>query len=640
MRKNILFRTNMFVCSIIIIGFIITSIISYRSNTEIYEADVAHVSDLVSAGMYYQVDTIFAEPINISLTMANDILLKNFLAEEEQSADDEIYLQKMREYLEAYRIKYEYDSVFLVSSQTNRYYHFNGLDRVIEPENSEDNWYYSFLESEEEFKVNIDNDKAANHEITVFIDARIKDGDGNMLGVVGVGFRVNHLQQLLKEYEDEFALRAYLVDDNGMITVSTEQTANEAVDFFKNCEYQNSKEEILASRDGGQNFWYSSKNGRSYIATRYIENLNWHLLIEKDTSLLSEQLQKQFLTGMFMILIIIAAVLFTITTVIRKYNRQIIELTTKKENEYYRVRREADKQLYENIYEIDITNNCALGESTERFFESLGVPKDTPYDEALIIIAEKQIKKEHRQGYLNTFSPEHVLEAYHRDLKTLRYDFMISNDGENYYWMRISACTYFWKDDKSIRMTIYRQNIDLEKQQEKALFEQMQSDPLTGLYNKAATQERIYEEIKMAGSNKCYAFFIVDIDNFKSVNDMMGHAAGDTVISQFAQALKKQFCEGDVVGRIGGDEFVAFSPISSEEWVEGKARTVAAALYRKIVHDFGKCTISASIGIAIYPEAGTDFETLYQNADIALYKTKKNGKNGYTVFEPSMKNND
>ena len=108
------------------------------------------------------------------------------------------------------------------------------------------------------------------------------------------------------------------------------------------------------------------------------------------------------------------------------------------ERQHHTVFEQATNQLFEDIYELDITNNRPANESTERYFESLGAPAGTPYDKALKIIAEKQIKEEYRQGYLDMFSPENVYRAFQEGHESLHYDLMISKHGEKYYWMRIT----------------------------------------------------------------------------------------------------------------------------------------------------------------------------------------------------------
>ena len=181
-----------------------------------------------------------------------------------------------------------------------------------------------------------------------------------------------------------------------------------------------------------------------------------------------------------------------------------------------------------------------------------------------------------------------------------------------------------------MRMLIYRQNIDDEKRREIFMLDEMQKDSLTGLFNKAATQQHV-RSILQKEPESLFAFIILDIDNFKRVNDRFGHAAGDKVLVEFSQTLREQFRDGDVMGRIGGDEFVVFLKIPNKEILEKKLRDLTDTLHQNIMTDAGECEISASIGAAVSPDTGNDFETLYKKADKALYSTKKRGKNGFTI---------
>lgn len=630
MEKNVLLRTNLLVCIIIIIGFLITAAISYRTNWDVYEKDIEQVSNLTMESISHQIDSNFTKPVNVSLTMANDSLLKSFLADESEHLEDRDFIQTMREYLDAYRVKYDYDSVFLVSTQTRRYYHFNGLDRTLIPGNPENEWYDTLLETEDEYSLNIDNDEAAQNEITVFINAKIYDQGENVMGIVGVGFRVDTLQQLLQEYEDEFDVRAYLLDPNGTIEIATDRTGYEASDLFTDIRYSQLKEKVLGTTEDRQEFWYGSQNTKGYLVSRFVPNLGWFLLVDHDASALSRQLMIQMIRAVAVIAAVIVFVLLTITSIIRKYNRRVIQLTVAREQERQAAFMKATEQMYENIYELDITHNRAASEATEQYFESLGAPKGTPYDEALKIIAQKQIKKEYRQGYITTFSSENVLDTYQKGTENLCYDFMISTDGGEYYWMRINAHIFTWQEDSSVRMLTYRQNIDAEKRREQFMFDKMQRDSLTWLYNKAATQEHIRSRLE----NSCepYAFFMLDVDDFKLVNDRFGHAAGDRVLIDFAQTVKSQFGDGDIVGRIGGDEFAAFSQIRDHEAAEKKAEALTEILRREVDTDTGICKITASIGVVVTPDGGSDFEKLYRNADMALYQAKNRGKNGFVIY--------
>lgn len=635
MKKDVLLRTNIFICMIIILGFLLTSFISYHSNNGIFMRDIEHISTLTSEGIYHKIDSIFTKPINISLTMANDSLLKTFLAEEEVKGDDEEFIQTMRDYLKAYNKKYGYDSVFLVSAHTNRYYHFDsGVDRLLERDDPENEWYYSFLLDTKEYNLNIDNDQvqSANNEINIFINCKIYSPDGEIMGIVGVGFGVDSMQEILLDYEKTFQLRTYLVDQDGFIEISTDNTGYVKTDLFEECSFRQHKDTILANRKGTQSFWYSSGDEKGYLAASYVENLGWHLIIDNDTTALQLQLSRQFCIGIAVIIIVIGIVLYITTNIIRKYNSQIITLTVEKEKAHRTVFQEETEKLYENIYEIDITHKRPASEATQDYFESLGVPREMTYDKALLI-ASQQIKEEYREGYIKIFSPDNVLKAYNEGLESLCYDFMITNDGGyTYYWMRITARIFYWEDDQSVRMLIYRQNIDSEKRHELLMTEKMQRDSLSGLYNKAAAQE-LARALLINNPDHFYAFFILDIDNFKTVNDTCGHAVGDQVIADFAKKIKKQFREEDIVGRIGGDEFAVFVPVPSKEWVQMKAKMLSKVLCYEFSDGQKSCFISASIGVAVSPEDGTNFEALYQNADTALYQTKENGKNGYTLYK-------
>lgn len=639
MKKNVLLRTNTFICIVIILGFLLTSLISYHSNSGILKRDIEHISTLTSEGIYHQIDSIFTKPINISLTMANDSLLKTFLAEEKDQGDNEEFIQTMRDYLFAYKDKYAYDSVFLVSAHTNRYYHFeDGVDRILTKDNPENEWYYSFLQDSREYNLNIDNDEvqSANNEINIFINCKIFSPDGKIVGIVGVGFGVDTMQKMFQNYEESFQIRAYLVDKKGNIEISTTNTGFVKTDLFQMCAFGQYKENILANQENTQSFWYSSEGNKGFLVARYIPNLEWHLIIDNDTAALESKLNQQLCIGIAVIIIVIGIVLLVITSIIRKYNIQIVTLTIEKEKAHRTAFQAETEKLYENIYEIDITHKRAASEATESYFESLGVPKQMPYDKALCVIAAQQIKEEYRKGYIKTFSPDHVLKAYQEGIESLRYDFMITNDGGyTYYWMRIIARIFYWEEDQSVRMLTYRQNIDGEKQHELLMTEKMQRDSLTDLYNKAATQELI-RKLLMENPDSTYAFFILDIDNFKMVNDTCGHAVGDQVISDFAKKIERQFREKDIIGRIGGDEFVVFVPVPSGDWVEMKAKALSQTLCYEFSDSQKNCLISASIGVAISPEAGTNFEMLYQNADTALYQTKEGGKNGYTIYRISQ----
>jgi len=175
----------------------------------------------------------------------------------------------------------------------------------------------------------------------------------------------------------------------------------------------------------------------------------------------------------------------------------------------------------------------------------------------------------------------------------------------------------------------------------KALFRRMdfdrqiyaERDQMTGVYNKTSGINIIENELRIKGENSQHALFIIDIDNFKGVNDNLGHAVGDKVIIEAAKAISNIFRDADIVSRFGGDEFVVFAThIKEFDLINKKATELCNALRKKYM--VGKHTqqISASIGIAYYPLHGLTYDELFEHADKALYKSKEQGKDGYTIY--------
>ena len=162
---------------------------------------------------------------------------------------------------------------------------------------------------------------------------------------------------------------------------------------------------------------------------------------------------------------------------------------------------------------------------------------------------------------------------------------------------------------------------------QKELEAQAAQDPLTRLNNKARTETLIARCIEQDGRARRGAFIIVDIDDFKGVNDTLGHHFGDQVLREIAQKLKNLFRSDDIVGRIGGDEFVIYlSRIQDEAIVIQKAKQIADAFRKTFSGEHRDYKISGSIGVALYPQHGKNYEELYRHADSALYESKRLGK--------------
>jgi diguanylate cyclase (GGDEF)-like protein/PAS domain S-box-containing protein len=161
-------------------------------------------------------------------------------------------------------------------------------------------------------------------------------------------------------------------------------------------------------------------------------------------------------------------------------------------------------------------------------------------------------------------------------------------------------------------------------------------DTLTGLPNRARLRNLISEAIAQVADGKSIALAFLDIDNFKDVNDSLGHSAGDEMLVEFAQRLHTQILPGDVLGRLGGDEFVILLPERDAAAASMVASRIMDALGPPLKLGARQVPVSASMGISIYPDNATNLDTLIQQADAAMYKAKQAGRATYRFFSADM----
>jgi len=184
-----------------------------------------------------------------------------------------------------------------------------------------------------------------------------------------------------------------------------------------------------------------------------------------------------------------------------------------------------------------------------------------------------------------------------------------------------------------IRLELINKNNELE--------EISTTDSLTGLSNRKKMLENV--SILIDNKNEKFAIFFIDLDNFKNINDNLGHHAGDTILRSVAVRLSGAIRSSDTVSRVGGDEFVILlkhlKPCANiEKVVADIATAIGTTLRTAFTYNENIVFVGASIGISIFPEHGTDVDTLINNADLAMYEVKSNGGYGYNIYVSSMSN--
>lgn len=210
-------------------------------------------------------------------------------------------------------------------------------------------------------------------------------------------------------------------------------------------------------------------------------------------------------------------------------------------------------------------------------------------------------------------------------------------NGEDYAkWMSINTIRN--KNGAAHRYLALFSDITEKKKSEELIWRQANYDLLTGLPNRRMFQDRLQQEImRTARAESQLALLLIDLDQFKEVNDTLGHAAGDTLLQEAARRISACVRETDTVARLGGDEFtLILSRLSDANHVEMISKSILMQLASPFDVNGEVVYVSASIGITFYPEDASDMESLIKNADQAMYAAKNLGRNRSSYFTPLL----
>ncbi len=236
-------------------------------------------------------------------------------------------------------------------------------------------------------------------------------------------------------------------------------------------------------------------------------------------------------------------------------------------------------------------------------------------------------------------SDEHSLKFYRDMWRTIGHGRIWHGDVKNWkkdgseYWLKATIVPFLDESGKPFQYVSIRTDITDQKQAVK-LKVMAHHDHLTGLPNRNLFGDRLMlaiAEAKRHGGQ--LAFMYLDLDKFKPINDRLGHGVGDEVLKEVARRLKENIREIDTVARIGGDEFaVILAPPTTLEDSKRTAERLLQVLSEPIQAKGHECTVSASIGVSVYPKDATDAEELVKCADSAMYRVKDSGRNGVEFY--------
>lgn len=215
-------------------------------------------------------------------------------------------------------------------------------------------------------------------------------------------------------------------------------------------------------------------------------------------------------------------------------------------------------------------------------------------------------------------------------------EFKLNTKNGGYQWYFTSFSTIYNELEEPVRAIGLLRNIHTQKVEQQKLIEKSETDQMTGLLNKVTAENKIKSALRELNGNTYNVFMLVDIDDFKNINDTFGHLAGDDVIITIAQIIKESAGEYGFGGRLGGDEFCLFlSNVLDMKLAIEKAEHILDRIRKQYPGTDDSPKVTLSIGIASTNEQ-LPMTVLMENADTALYQVKLNGKNGYYCYEEHM----
>ncbi len=205
----------------------------------------------------------------------------------------------------------------------------------------------------------------------------------------------------------------------------------------------------------------------------------------------------------------------------------------------------------------------------------------------------------------------------------------VANIQGRYIWCRFRATAVRRENGQLHKVVGIVLNIDQEKQNQRALEDSSQRDSLTKLLNNATARKQAESYLSRFAKGVSCALLIIDLDNFKQINDKYGHLFGDAVLCKVSRELERLFRAQDIISRIGGDEFLVLARgVSDRALLEQRCGQILDAFHNA----FQQPRLSASVGVALCPEHGATYQELFAHADEALYQAKAMGKNEFCFY--------
>ncbi|MBI5518444.1 MAG: GGDEF domain-containing protein [Desulfovibrio sp.] len=316
-KRPVLFLVTLFLA----LGFLGTTIVSYQvSRNAIRDSILTQELPLTSDNVYSEILKDLVRPVFVASMMANDTFLRDWTLNGEKDRD------QLTRYLREVMAKYSAFTSFFISEKTRNYYHPTGVIKQVSELENRDAWYYRVRAMPEPYEINVDPDMANRDLLTIFINYRVQDYQGNFIGAAGVGLTVEAVRSAITAYQERFDRRISFVDPQGRILLAGDRARQRETNIHFIDGLRTLAPEILSVQTGS----YEYKNGgRTYLLNvRYVPELKWYLFVEKPEDGALAGIRRTLYVNIAVCLAVTILVVFITSLSLSRYQKRMEEMAT------------------------------------------------------------------------------------------------------------------------------------------------------------------------------------------------------------------------------------------------------------------------------------------------------------------------
>lgn len=300
---------------LIFCSFVVAAMISLQDLQGVLENNHKETTESLASRAYDEIGIELRNAMQSSLAMSNDYFLRRMLRSADFPGND---ADDIVNYLAAFKKGLGYNTVFVVSSSNYKYYTSAGYNKTVDPKNDDhDIWYATFVESGKTFDFDIDKDQVNKNRLTVFVNYRVEDENGALLGVCGVGISMGQMQDILRRYESAYKVKINLVDSKGLIQIDTDDDNIESSVL----------RDVVQNFEPGSEFSYRRSEPGGFIVSKYVREFGWYLVVasENDDDSVYLQLLLRQVIGFLAVMVVLT---ITIYLVQRNDRDQLVKVAT------------------------------------------------------------------------------------------------------------------------------------------------------------------------------------------------------------------------------------------------------------------------------------------------------------------------